>query len=274
MKIMLNEETINNMWYVDFVACLNETNRCPWWKNAIKEMLKNTFLNSWSKVLDVWCNTWYVTFEIARLMKCNVIWLDINENMIKQANTNNTDASIDWLVDFILWDWTKLDFPDNTFDLVTSWWSTIFMNDIEKWLIEYKRVCKDWWFIWDINFFYTDEILKEVISEINELLNIDIKPWKYNYFEELYNKIWLEKYYISTNETYKPDEKKLKKYCYEMIKSSIYSKSWEDIQKIAYNKFYKYMKLFYENNKYLSYGIFIYRKRPDKYKEQITLFWN
>ncbi len=266
-------EQLEKMWYVDFVANLNETNRCPWWKNAVRKLVQNTFLKKKSKVLDVWCNTWYISFEIARLKKCLITGLDINENMINQSKSNNDDKNIKWLVKFVLWDWTNLNFSDNTFDLVTSWGSTIFMNDIYKWLLEYKRVCKDWWFIWDINFFYTDKIPTGTINEINNLLWINIQPWKKDYFLDLYEKVWLEKYYIFTDKTYKPTLNELEKYCKLMIDNSVYANIWNEIKELAYKKFYNYMSLFHENNKYLSYWVFVYRKRPEKYKEQITLFW-
>lgn len=151
--------------------------------------------------------------------------------MIKQSKINNEDEIIKWLVDFVLWDWTSLNFPDNTFDLVTSWWSTIFMNDIYKWLLEYKIVCKDWGFIWDINFFYTDKIPTDTINEINNLLWINIEPWKQDYFLDLYEKVWLEKYYIFTDETYKPTLNELDEYCISMIENSIYANMWNDIKK-------------------------------------------
>lgn len=269
---MTSIEQLDAMGYVDFMANINETNRCPWWKDAIRQMALNTFLTPWSKVLDVWCNTWYVSFELARLVKCKVTGLDINENMIRQSSENNTDKAIAWLVNFVVGNGESLLFGEWEFDLVTSWWSTIFMENIEKWLQEYKRVCKDWWFVADINFFYTNEIPYDTISQINTLLGINIQPRKIDYFLNLYEKVWLEKYYIYTAETYKPDSDMLEKYCRQIIAESVYHTYGAELEELAYKKLHQYMSVFYDNNKYLSYWVFIYRKRPDIYKEQISLF--
>lgn len=269
---MLSKEELSNMWYVDFMANINETNRCPWWKDAICQLAINTFLNSSSKVLDVWCNTGFVSFEIARLIKCHVTWLDINSNMIMQSNTNNNDPDIRDLVDFVVWNGEALPFADNSYDLVTSGWSTVFMDNIENWLREYKRVCKNWWYIADINFYYSDEVPYDTIAKINKLLGIEIQAWWLDYFLNLYDKVGLEKHYIYTNDTYKPDKNRLESYCKELISWSLYDNS--ELAETAYNKLYSYMKLFYENNKYLRYGLFIYRKRPEAFKEQFSLFWN
>lgn len=205
-------------------------------------------------------------------MKCKVTGLDINENMVKQSIANNNDPAINGLVDFVVGNGQQLPYPDKTFDLVTSGWSTIFMDDLEQGIAEYRRVCKDRWFIGDINFFYTDEIPHDVIAQINEMLWINIQPRKLDYFLNLYEKYGLEKYYVYTSETYKPTEDILENYCRTMIKESQYGTMGAELEQEAYNKFYGYMKVFFENNKYLSYGVFIYRNRPEAYKEQISLF--
>ena len=272
---MMTIDQIENMWYVDFMAFLNETNRCPWAKDSIRQLIQNTYLNAGSNVLDVWCNTGYVSFEIARTIKCNVTWVDINKNMISQSNDNLilNSNKIQKLLNFQVSDAENLPFKDKTFDLVTSWWSTVFIPNKKKALIEYKRVCKDWWFIGDINFFYTNEIPKETINKINNLLGIEIEAWKMDYFWNLYDSVGLEKYYIYTNDVYRPSEKELKEYCRILIKESILSKETDAVQNASYDKLYWYMNLFVENNIYLSYGVFIYRNRPSKFKEQIALFW-
>jgi hypothetical protein len=155
---------------------------------------------------------------------------------------------------------------------VTSGGSTVFIPDIKKGLSEYKRVCKDWGFIGDINFFYKEKIPTETIAKINELLGIEIQPWNLEFFLDLYESVGLEKYHIYTGETYKPTELELETYCREMISISQYANYGNEVREAAYMKLHSYMELFFENNKFLSYGVFIYRKRPEKFKEQISLF--
>lgn len=269
MQKELTDSIIKNMSYVDFVAHLNETNRCPGGKNSIRLLAQNTFLHKDSKVLDVGCNTGYVSFELSKIIQCSITWIDINTNMIEQSQKNNMYQN----VNFLVWDGMKLDFEDNSFDLVTSGGSTVFMDDIEKWLLEYKRVCKNWGFIGDINFFYTDEIPTEIIQKINELLGIHIQPWGKDFFLNMYENIWLEKYYIFEEKTYQPTEKELYMYCENIISDSIFTQYSEEVKVCAYEKFLGYMRLFFENNKYLSYGVFIYRKQPEGFSEQVSLFW-
>ncbi|MDD5197613.1 MAG: class I SAM-dependent methyltransferase [Candidatus Gracilibacteria bacterium] len=268
----ITEESLRSMSYVDFMAHINETNRCPGGKDSVRQLMQNTFLNSESKVLDVGCNTGYVSFEIGRTIKCDVTGLDINENMVAQSKNNNTDPIASKYVDFVVGDGQSLPFPDNSFDLVTSGGSTIFIPNLQKGLTEYKRVCKDWGFIGDINFFYGKEVPTKTIAKINELLGIDIQPWNIDFFLNLYESVGLEKYHIYTGETHKPTKEELKMYCKEMIQNSQYGELSRELQDAAFDKFYEYMELFYENNRYLSYGVFIYRKRPEEYKEQISLF--
>lgn len=271
----MTQEDLIKMSYVDFMAYLNETNRCPWWISSIRKLIQNTFIHSNSVILDVGCNTWYVGLEIYKILWCKVTGIDISENMVAAANQNVLSLQFDsQKITFETGDAQNLSFPNNSFDLVTSGGSTIFVPDIKKAISEYARVCKPWGFIGEINFFYTDYIPTQTIAEINDLLWINIQPWKIEYFKELYEGCWLEEFYIDTQPTYQPTAKELDNYCVKMIAQS--SKLWSlssDLQGTAVNKLRKYMSLFVENNKYLSSGLFIYRKVPEGMNKQISLFW-
>jgi hypothetical protein len=43
-----------------------------------------------------------VSFEIGRIIKCDVTGLDINENMVAQSKNNNTDPIASKYVDFVV----------------------------------------------------------------------------------------------------------------------------------------------------------------------------
>jgi SAM-dependent methyltransferase len=82
-KITLQK--IKEMSYVDLMAFLAEVNRPPGGKDSIRVLAQNCFITKDSKVLDVGCNTGYVSFEIAHLAECSVVGVDISENMIRSS---------------------------------------------------------------------------------------------------------------------------------------------------------------------------------------------
>ena len=104
-KITLQK--IKEMGYVDLMAFLGEVNRPPGGKDAVRILTQNCFFTKDFKVLDVGCNTGYVSFEIARLTKCSVIGVDINENMIKQMIEKTVPKP-----EFALFDWKGLKSED------------------------------------------------------------------------------------------------------------------------------------------------------------------
>jgi ubiquinone/menaquinone biosynthesis C-methylase UbiE len=264
-KITLQK--IKQMSYVDLMAFLDEVNRPPGGKDSIRILVQNCFITKDSKVLDVGCNTGYVSFEIAHLAKCSVIGVDTNENMIKAAEKIRKRDSLRHLIKFKVADAMTLLFPKETFDAVVSGGSTAFIDDKAKALQEYKRVLKQWGFLADINFFYKKNPPTSLLKKLNSILEIKIEPWDINYWVDLYEKAGLEKYFIRVGQIQPVSRQDVKNYCSVMANKRKLPKNVELELK---EKLLKIMSVFNENHKYLGYGVFIFRKRPEK--EQISLF--
>ena len=263
----ITKEKIKKMSYVDLMAFLEEVNRPPGGKNSIRLVVQNCFITKDSKVLDIGCNTGYVSFEIAHLARCSVVGIDINKNMIEVAKKNRKKDPLGHLIKFKVADAMSLPFPDEVFDVVVSGGSTAFVKDKLKALNEYKRVLKQWGFIADINFFYRIKPPPSLLKRLNSILQIEIQPWDMNYWLNLYEQCDLEKYFIHTDHVKPVSRREIENYCSVMVSKKNLSK---DIEFELRKKLVEIMNVFNENHKYLNYGIFIFRKRPDK--EQISLF--
>jgi len=149
----ITPQKIKEISYVDLMAFLGEVNRPPGGKNSVRILVQNCFITKDSKVLDVGCNTGYVSFEIAHLAKCSVVGVDINGNMIKAAKKIKKKDPLGHLIKFRVADAMNLPFRKEVFDVVVSGGSTAFIEDKIRVIQEYKRVLKQWGFIADINFF-------------------------------------------------------------------------------------------------------------------------
>jgi ubiquinone/menaquinone biosynthesis C-methylase UbiE len=265
-------EEVKNMPYVDFLAFIKETNRPPGGKDSVRRMALNSFVNFRSSVLHSGCNTGYCSFEIAHLTKCKTKAIDINKHMVQAANDK---LKLDpkpyrQKMSFQVGDAHKLDFKDNSFDLVFSGGSTAFMKDPSKVVKEYKRVCKPYGFVGDMCMFYKNDPPMDLIKKINDLLKIEIKPWKKDYWVSLYTNEGLELYYDYTHDMpYDPTNKDVEEYCKKMVEGGFKGYS-EEIIKVAIEKFYGYMSLFNENHKYIAYSVLLFRK--DERAEQVALF--
>ncbi len=260
-------QKIKKMSYVDLMAFLGEVNRPPGGKDSIRVLVQNCFVTKDSKVLDVGCNTGYISFEIARLAKCSIVGVDISENMIKSAKKIKKKDPLGHLMEFKVADAMNLPFQKETFDIVVSGGSTAFIENKIKAIREYKRVLKQWGFIADINFFYKMKPPTPLLKKLNYILGIKIEPWNKNYWTSLYEGADLERYFIYENHIKPVPRQTVENYCAAMSKEKRLSST---IEKELKKRLIKTMSVFNENHKYLNYGIFIYRKRPEK--EQISLF--
>ena len=263
----ITPQKIKQMSYVDLMAFLDEVNRPPGGKDSVRILAQNCFINKDSKVLDIGCNTGYISFEIAHLAKCSVVGVDINKNMIKAAEKIRKKDSLGHLVKFKVADAMNLPFQKETFDMVVSGGSTAFIDDKIKALQEYKRVLKQWGFVADINFFYKKRPPAPLLKKLNSILEIKIEPWDINYWVDLYEKAGLEKYFIHVGQIQPVSRQAVKNYCSVMANERQLPSNVElELKK----RLLKIMSVFNENHKYLGYGVFILRKRPQK--EQISLF--
>lgn len=263
----ITPQKIKEMSYVDLMAFLDEVNRPPGGKDSVRVLTQNCFITKDSKVLDVGCNTGYVSFEIAHLTKCSVVGIDINKNMICVAEKIKKKDPLGHLITFKVADAMNLPFQEETFDVVVSGGSTAFIDNKVKAVQEYKRVLKQWGFIADINFFYRVRPPNSLISQLNSILGVEIQPWEINFWMNTYEQCGLEKYFVSTSHIKPVSRQAVENYCSLMANEKHLSSGAELELK---ENLIKIMTVFNENHKYLDYGIFIYRKRPDK--EQISLF--
>ncbi|MBU2101473.1 class I SAM-dependent methyltransferase [Patescibacteria group bacterium] len=264
---MRTRKKIEDMSYVELMAFLEETNRPPGGKSSIREVVQNCFINNKSNVLDVGCNTGYCTFEIAHLSKCTITGIDISKEMISTAKELLKKDKTPGKIKFIVGDAQKLSFSDGVFDVVFSGGSTAFVDDKETALKEYARVIKTWGFVADINFFYRETPPINLIESLNDMMGIKIEPWDKDYWLNIYEKVGLEEYLTINKSISSVSDDEIKKYSSLMTMGKSLDTVEEDVLK---NRLIKIMSLFNENHKYLSYGIFISRKRPNE--EQVTLF--
>lgn len=266
----ITPKQIKEMDYVSFMGFLNETNRPPGGKDSMRRMAQNSFLTASSHVLHSGCNTGYCSFELCHLTKCKVTAIDINDFMIASAQKKLIKEPIPYrnLITFEKGNARNLQFKDNTFDLVMSGGSTAFMDEKEKVVNEYCRVCKPYGFVGDVILYYHKSPPQNIIDKINKALNISIKKWSREDWISLYTNAGLETYYVydAKMKVY-PTASDVRAYCEQMIEPLLLDRKTHNV---AVKKLFDYMILFNQNHRYLSYAVLLFRKNPSE--EQVTLF--
>jgi ubiquinone/menaquinone biosynthesis C-methylase UbiE len=116
--------------------------------------------HSGRKILDVGVGNGYLEKMLSRKSNVVVTGIDISEDMIKNATQRNHAAVQQGRVILSLGDCCDLQFPDGTFDAVTSINTIYFWPDTIKGLSEIRRVLKDDGIF--VNAVYSQEWLKRV----------------------------------------------------------------------------------------------------------------
>ena len=139
----MTQEDINAVWdmrsdnFSDYVTAeLFESERPEKWLRQIEEQMGRK--GSW-RVLDAGCGPGFFTILLTRAGH-RVTGVDGAEQMLEHARENAEQAGIQ--ADFRRMDFGKLDFADDTFDLVISRNVTHIIRDHDSVYREWKRVLK------------------------------------------------------------------------------------------------------------------------------------
>jgi ubiquinone/menaquinone biosynthesis C-methylase UbiE len=116
--------------------------------------------HSGRKILDVGVGNGYLEKMLSGKADLIISGIDISEDMIKNATKRNHAAVQQGRVVLTLGDCCDLQFPDETFDAVTSINTIYFWSDTIKGLSEIRRVLKDDGIF--VNAVYSQEWLKRL----------------------------------------------------------------------------------------------------------------
>jgi len=105
--------------------------------------------------------------------------------------------------------------------------------------------------------------------ELNSSLNINIQPWQKDFWIDLFVSNGFELYFEEDKKISPVSSEKINDFL-KMLLNPVKSEVNANVFEAFLNKGKYYYNLFNENHKYLSYGIYLMRKRP--VKEQLELF--
>lgn len=253
-----------DMNYVEFISFLRETNRCPGGKDTIHWILKNSFANAESKVLEVGSNTGFSSLEVARTIKCSVLGIDPVAAAVKtsQEELARDDEFVQNLVKFQVGSAYDIPCESNSIDLIIAGGSTSFMDKKEKAVIEMERVLKPWGILSVTNLYYHTEPPKELLDQVSEVIGTTIKPMKAEDWINIYTNTGdLELYKYETTKLSSRSREEIDTYIdYFMNKPHIASLSNEEKEDVR-KRWLSILEIFNENHKYLGFIKALLRKR-------------
>lgn len=261
----LTPKDIDEMNYTEFVSLIKEENRPPGGKMTIREILKNSFINSKSKVLEVGCTNGFTSLEIARVIGCEVFGVDINENSLKNAKARINGEK----VKFLNASSYQLPFKNESFDLVMCGNATSFMKEKNKAIQEYFRVVKDWGIVALTPMYYIEKPTKEIIDKVSEIIGTQINVTTKEKWFSLLKKDNFEVYYSKDYKFQKKDKEEIKEYSRLFINKPHLQKLNETVKIKIQEKLENIMDTFNENLSHVGYSIILLRKRKEEEEQEL-----
>lgn len=100
-----------------------------------------------AKVLDIWCWAWWKALYLVEKYNSNIVWIDLNETFLKEANSFAKEKWIDKQLKFKKQSATDMWFNNDTFDVIIMSDVIEHIPNTEKMFQEAYRVLKKWWII-------------------------------------------------------------------------------------------------------------------------------
>ena len=258
----LTPEDIKKMSYNEIIGLVRETNRTPGGLNTIKTVSRMLNLNRDTKILDIGTSTGHTALEFGRLLNCEVIGIDINDESIKTATERCSRFKLD-KVKFQLDDATDLSFKDETFDVVFAGNVTSLVNNREAALKEYWRVLKPNGFLVAVPMYYIKDPSDKLVDDVRKAIQVNIEvqhkdDWK-KFFLREEDEIFEEvdfKFLKCSNE-------EINEFCENILKREHLKKLKKDSMETLKKCYYDFMHLFNENNSHMGFTVFIIRKKEE-----------
>ncbi|MFV8240799.1 class I SAM-dependent methyltransferase [Aerococcus viridans] len=273
----MKQEIIDEMNYVDLLSYIEETNRCPGGKRTITKIMNSVFLPSNPKILEIGSNTGFTSIELAKLIEdANIIGIDVNENAVEKSKVilKKEPMYIQKKVDFRVGDASDLDFEDNSFDMIITGGANTFINesDREKAVKEYRRLLKPNGFLSITNLFYDKPIPKDLLDDLEKVLNFRIKPWRRAYWLDLFLSSGMELFSYNEQKMKKRKEVELLDYVDEIIDDAeLYKEHDDKFVKQIKSRWYEIMKTFNDNHEYLSFMMIVMRNNTTNEQREFFL---
>ncbi|MHB8710087.1 MAG: class I SAM-dependent methyltransferase [Minisyncoccota bacterium] len=262
----LTEDDIEKMSYTDFIALLDETNRCPGGKKTIRRIREIIHINDETNILDVGSNTGFTSLELARITPAKISGIDISESCVDQAKKSLSEdiESVRSRVTFQVASSYSIPFSDDNFDLIMAGGATGFMDDKSKAIHEYLRVLKPWGFLVMSPLTYHTQPPQKIVDDVSEIIGTTIKPMTTKDWINIVDEISKDfEFYFSEPHKLSPrTSEEIDEYVDYFLKKDhikILSESGKDAIK---RRWLSILKVFNENHKYLGYSIIVFRKRP------------
>ena len=256
----LTPEDIKKMSYNEIIGLVRETNRTPGGLNTIKTVSRMLNLSDRTKILDIGTSTGHTALEFGRLLNCEVVGIDINDESIKTAKERCSRFKLD-KVKFQIDDATNMSFKDETFDVVFAGNVTSLVNNRDAALKEYWRVLRPSGYLVAVPMYYIQDPSDKLVDDVRKAIQVNIQvqhkdDWKKFFLrdsDEIFEEVDFKFLKCSDDE--------INAFCEDILKREHLKGLSKESMKTLKECYYNFMHLFNDNNSHMGFTVFIIRKK-------------
>jgi SAM-dependent methyltransferase len=166
---------IRAMSYNQLIGLVRETNRIAGGMETIVQIASFTFLNQDKKVLEVGTSTGETALALNRLVHCQVVAVDTNEESLAEARRRAQETKVR-AVEFRRGDVRELDFPDEEFDVAVCGNLVSLLNEADgpRAVDELHRVTKLGGFLAAVPMYYRQRPRAKVVGAVRKAIQAPI----------------------------------------------------------------------------------------------------
>ena len=258
----LTPEDIKAMSYNEIIGLVRETNRTPGGLNTIKTVSRMLNLNNNTKILDIGTSTGHTALEFGRLLNCEVVGIDINDESIKTATERCKRFKLD-KVKFQIDDATNMSFKDGIFDVVFAGNVTSLVNNREAALNEYWRVLKPNGYLVAVPMYYIKEPSKKLVDDVRKAIQVNIEVQHKQEWRDFFLRENDEMFEEVDFKFLKCSDKEIDEFCKNILEREHLKKLSKESMETLRKCYYDFMHLFNENNSHMGFTVFIIRRKEE-----------
>ncbi len=251
----LTVEDIERMDYNNLISIVKETNRAPGGFKTLQEVANITMLDSNKHVLEIGTSTGVSAIELARLTKCKIDSIDINERSVEEAKQRAEKENLLKYINFQVGDAQNMIFADKSFDIVFCGNVTSLIPDRKKALAEYYRVLKNGGILVAVPMYYIKEPSQTLIKKVSDAIQVNVEIHDKRYWKDFYNiNDLVYKYEQDFKFRYIEDEEIEKFVNYILSKEHLKVMKKETFEALS-QKYKNYIYIFRDNLSHMGYSI-------------------
>ncbi len=262
--------------YVEMLSFIEEVNRCPGGKRTISEILTKTHLSPGARILEIGSNTGFTSIEVARLMDCSVIGIDISAAAVTKAREilSREPEIVRRRVTFLEASAADIPFPRESFDLLIAGGANTFIAEQERRraLEEYRRVLRPYGFLSITNLYYHSPVPQDLLDRLSNTLGFRIQPWTRNFWLNLFIISGLELYHYQERMLQERPARILEEYVKALVGTSpALQAAPVKVLEAFESRWLEIMRVFNENHRYLAFMIVLLRNSPVAEQQEFFL---